>query len=409
MALGKEGEVLVSATVRDSVADKGIVFVDHGVHELKGLDGAFHVYDVATIDGIRRELPLEPDEAIQRRELPPAEASRRRPWWLIPAGAAVLVAAGVSVALLLGGYDGTDARSATEATGVRGMTEADEQVIEVVPESFGDSCVAADPLPVGALGGVTCTRDELTATYSSFASVDDLNDAFARSTAGLGLTGASCRDDVSASDFYSVDGAERGAVACYVDHPTPLEFVPTIIWTDETMSILGHASTEVVTDHEVNVPDLSFYEWWRTSAGPGPNRNFREKDGPAELLSGTYRSIITEDQAGPTNQGGADDRWVGIWTIVLDGTEFVESFDDELRQRAADQSLTGDQSYRIRSELLWGKEQRMVLRRTYEDGIPPLGGVTAFCERLVFSDPSPGDACDDFRGVATFQSWERIA
>lgn len=106
MALGKEGEVLVSATVRDSVAGNGIVFVDHGVHELKGLDGAFHVYDVATIDGIRRELPLEPDEAIQRRELPPAEASRRRPWWLIPAGAAVLVAAGVSIALLLGGYDG---------------------------------------------------------------------------------------------------------------------------------------------------------------------------------------------------------------------------------------------------------------------------------------------------------------
>ena len=51
----------------------------------------------------------------------------------------------------------------------------------------------------------------------------------------------------------------------------------------------------------------------------------------------------------------------------------------------------------------------MVLRRTYEDGIPPLGGVTAFCERLLFSDPSPGDACDDFRGVATFQPWERIA
>ena len=57
MALGKEGEVLVSATVRDSVAGKGIVFVDHGVHELKGLGGAFQVYDVATVDGVRRELP----------------------------------------------------------------------------------------------------------------------------------------------------------------------------------------------------------------------------------------------------------------------------------------------------------------------------------------------------------------
>jgi hypothetical protein len=48
--------------------------------------------------------------------------------------------------------------------------------------------------------------------------------------------------------------------------------------------------------------------------------------------------------------------------------------------------------------------------------------VTPFCEhlieslrvrvngdRLVFDDPSPGDTCDDFRGVATFQPWERIA
>ena len=63
----------------------------------------------------------------------------------------------------------------------------------------------------------------------------------------------------------------------------------------------------------------------------------------------------------------------------------------------------------------------MVVRREYEDGVPPLGGITAFCERLteslglriegeriVFVDPSPGDACDDFRGVATFQPWDRV-
>ena len=83
----------------------------------------------------------------------------------------------------------------------------------------------------------------------------------------------------------------------------------------------------------------------------------------------------------------------------------------------------------------------MVLRREYEDGVPPLGGITAFCERLTeslglriegerilfvypspgeslglriegeriaFVDPSPGDACDDFRGVATFQPWDRV-
>jgi hypothetical protein len=177
-----------------------------------------------------------------------------------------------------------------------------------------------------------------------------------------------------------------------------------------------------VTDYEGNVPDLSLYEWWRNAAGPGPNRNFREKDDPAEVPSGTFRSTISEEQAGAVNEGGADDRWVGTWTITLDGDTFVESFDDGFDQRSADQGRTGDQSYEITSELLWGKGGRMILRRTYEDGIPPLGGVTAFCEelteslafrlegdRLVFSEPSPTEACDDFRSMATFRPWERVA
>jgi class 3 adenylate cyclase len=421
MALGKGGEVLVSATVRESVAGKGIVFVDHGVHELKGLEGAFQVYDVATVDGVRRELPLEPDEGRRRRELPPAEPSRRAPRWLIPAGAVVLVAAGVSIALSLGGDDAADPTSVTGASGVRAMTEADEQVITIVPESFGDSCVATEPLPPGAVGAVTCTQGEYAARYETYANRDDLARAFGSNTAGQELTGTSCRDDAAASGFYAVDGADRGAVACFIEHPTPLEFVPTIVWTDQELLVLGRLTTEFVTDYQGNVPDLSFYEWWRTSAGPGPNRNFRVKDEPAELPSGTYRSTITRAQAGPLNEGGADDRWVGTWTITLDGDSFEESFDDGLGQREADQDVTGDQSYRITSELLWGKDRRMVLRRDYEDGIPPLGGVTAFCERLteslglrvqgdrlVFVDPSPGDACDDFRGVATFQPWERV-
>jgi hypothetical protein len=121
------------------------------------------------------------------------------------------------------------------------------------------------------------------------------------------------------------------------------------------------------------------------------------------------------------NEGGADDRWVGTWTITLDGDEFVESFEDGLGQREANNNVTGDASYRITSELLWGKGDRMVLRRQYEGGSPPLGGITAFCEEftesiafrlegdtLVFSEPSPTEACDDFRSVATFQPWERI-
>ena len=421
MSVGKAGEVLVSATVRDAVAGKEIAFADHGIHELKGLEGEFHLYDVVSVDGAARSLPLEPDEARQRREHPPAEILRRRRWWLIPVGIAILVVGGVGAALSWGGGE-EPVPSTDGGTAARPLSEADRQVIDVVPESFGDSCIATDPLPRGAVGSVTCTEGDHVARYSTYATTDALSQAFATSTAGLELSGASCRDDVAASGFYTVDGAQRGAVACHVEHPTPLEFVPTILWTDEALIVLGHASTTVVTDYEGNVPDLSLYEWWRTSAGPGPNRNLREKDDAAELLSGTFRSTITKEQAGPTNEGGADDRWVGTWTITLDGAEFVESFGDGLKERAADQGVTGDESYEITSDLLWGKDQRMILRRFYESGVPPLGGITAFCERvteslrvrlqgdrLFFSDPSPGEGCDDFRGVATFQPWERVS
>ena len=42
------GEVLVSSTVKDLVAGSGIVFADHGVHELKGVPGEWRLFRVAT-------------------------------------------------------------------------------------------------------------------------------------------------------------------------------------------------------------------------------------------------------------------------------------------------------------------------------------------------------------------------
>jgi hypothetical protein len=382
--------------------------------------------------------------------------------WFIPVGLAALMVGGVGIAMSQWGGEALVGRSTSNGRAARPLSEADRQVIDLVPRSFGDSCVATDPLPGGAVGSVTCTQGQYAGRYSSYATRDDLSDAYARSTAGLGPTGTSCRDDAIASDFYTVGGSRRGAVACYVDHPTPLEFVPTIVWTDESLRVLGLASTTMVTDYEGNVPDLSLYEWWRTSAGPSQNRNLREKDDPAELVSGTFRSTITKEHVGPLNQGGANDRWVGTWTITFEGGEFVESFDDGLNQLGADQTVTDDQSYRITAGLLWGKGERMILRRFYEGGIPPLQGatrppvsqggavldrggwvgperrlrafgVTAFCERLTeslrvrldgdrldFSYPSPqptsfanappsGVGCRDFQGVATFQPWERIS
>jgi class 3 adenylate cyclase len=44
--LAGAGEVLVSSTVKDLVAGSGIEFEDRGVHELKGIPGAWGLFAV---------------------------------------------------------------------------------------------------------------------------------------------------------------------------------------------------------------------------------------------------------------------------------------------------------------------------------------------------------------------------
>jgi class 3 adenylate cyclase len=46
-ALAQPSEVLVSSTVRDLVAGSGLVFLDRGQHDLKGVPGPWHLYAVA--------------------------------------------------------------------------------------------------------------------------------------------------------------------------------------------------------------------------------------------------------------------------------------------------------------------------------------------------------------------------
>ncbi len=45
-ALADPGEILVSRTVRDLVAGSGLVFVDRGVHSLKGVPETWQLYAV---------------------------------------------------------------------------------------------------------------------------------------------------------------------------------------------------------------------------------------------------------------------------------------------------------------------------------------------------------------------------
>jgi class 3 adenylate cyclase len=46
----REGEVLVSQTVRDLVAGSGIGFTDRGTHQLKGIPGSWQLFAVATAE-----------------------------------------------------------------------------------------------------------------------------------------------------------------------------------------------------------------------------------------------------------------------------------------------------------------------------------------------------------------------
>ena len=48
-AEAEAGETVVSSTVRDLVAGSGLSFQDRGIHELKGLPEALHLYSVRVL------------------------------------------------------------------------------------------------------------------------------------------------------------------------------------------------------------------------------------------------------------------------------------------------------------------------------------------------------------------------
>jgi class 3 adenylate cyclase len=89
MAVAGPGEVLVPASIKDIVPGSGISFADHGVHQLKGLDGDFHLFGVTGVDGREVVPPLEAEEAAERRrEIFPTPG--RRSALIVGAAAGVL-------------------------------------------------------------------------------------------------------------------------------------------------------------------------------------------------------------------------------------------------------------------------------------------------------------------------------
>src|SRR5712691_7354692 len=68
MSEAHPGEVLVSSMTKDLVPASGFEFDDRGIHELKGIEGEWHLYAVQAVGGTTRPSLLEPDEAAQLRE-----------------------------------------------------------------------------------------------------------------------------------------------------------------------------------------------------------------------------------------------------------------------------------------------------------------------------------------------------
>lgn len=102
MSLAGPGEILVTGSVRDLVRGAGFGFADRGVHELRGIEGEWRLFEVTSIGDSHRSPPLPEGEAKARRSEiePPALVQRRRVRLAAVAVAAVLLLAGGAFALV---------------------------------------------------------------------------------------------------------------------------------------------------------------------------------------------------------------------------------------------------------------------------------------------------------------------
>ncbi|HJS27768.1 MAG TPA: adenylate/guanylate cyclase domain-containing protein [Actinomycetota bacterium] len=103
MSLGGPGEVLVTGTTRELVGGAGFGFEDRGSHSLKGVAGEWQVFEVASVDGVPKARPLDPEESERRLGDIRAGRLRSRTGALI--GAVVAAALGVVAFVTLGASD----------------------------------------------------------------------------------------------------------------------------------------------------------------------------------------------------------------------------------------------------------------------------------------------------------------
>jgi hypothetical protein len=294
MGAGSGGEVLVSSTVRDAVAGAGFEFADHGLHRLKGLDGEWRLFEVVAIDGVRRSLPLTPEEARSRRDFTALAPARGRRDRLVGVGLGVLVLLVLAVAFLTNAV-GEDPPSTSRHA-------ADPSLLAILPESLQSTCIRSATPPPGAAAAVDCSPDEFySVSYARFRSTDEMQTAFDGFSVPADPTQTDCAREPSARHAYTINGVPAGEVACYTVEGTSISTTDSVIvWTDTELLVLGRAVRG-------DAADRTLYDWWRTETGPwdGDARPPKGDAGP-DLLRGVFRST-TEDRTLLFDEGRYED------------------------------------------------------------------------------------------------------
>ena len=281
MGIGMAGEVLVSSTLRDAVAGSGFEFADHGVHRLKGINGEWRLYEVMAVEGVRRSLPLEAEEARRRREFVEGVPVRRRRDRILGGAAGALVVGVIAAAVL------TNALGGSESPPESGPSQAERSLRALVPEAFRSTCSrSSSPTPT-AIASMECIPNEMySVTYASFGSADDLRSAFEGFASPADPTNVDCARDPSARHGYTVNGIAAGEVACYTVEGTSISTTDSVIvWTDDQLMVLGRAVRG-------DAADLTLYTWWKTETGPWEASSAHPpKDGePPDVIQGVFET-----------------------------------------------------------------------------------------------------------------------
>jgi peptide/nickel transport system substrate-binding protein len=149
MSIAGDGEVVVSNLLRELVPGSKIEFADAGMHELKGLEGSWHLYRVVEVDG--SPLPAGPpdEELADRRTLIAASGTADAlPGWgrskkVIAGAAAFLVLAGV-IAFLRARDDGGASTITPNSIGVLDPHSGELISAVQLEERAGDIAASSD-------------------------------------------------------------------------------------------------------------------------------------------------------------------------------------------------------------------------------------------------------------------------